>query len=66
MYFYGCVSDLDNVYLILELLEGGTLQNHLTASKKMTELETACIIREIGIALKELQDINVIHREIKS
>jgi len=63
---YGIMNDADNVYLVLEFLEGGTLQNKLAAAKKLPELEVVMIVRELSIALKELQDINIMHRELKS
>jgi len=34
--FYGCLTDAENVYLVLEFLEGGTLQNRLSPAKKLS------------------------------
>lgn len=60
--FYGCISDAENVYLVLEFLEGGTLANKQHVVKKLQEVDTALVVREISIALKDLQDLNVTHR----
>jgi serine/threonine protein kinase len=63
--FYGLVSDQDNIYIILEYMQGGTLFDYMNDKQKLTEDETAGFIREITNAVKSLHDMNIAHRDIK-
>lgn len=44
-------DDAENVYLILEFMEEGTLYSELKKKKKLTEQETALKIKQIAKAV---------------
>jgi serine/threonine-protein kinase HSL1 (negative regulator of Swe1 kinase) len=62
---YGWVNDADNIYLILEYMEGGTLFDYMANTEKLSELETVGFVREITQGVKYLHDMNIAHRDIK-
>lgn len=63
---YGCFDDKDNLYLILEFMEEGTLfQNLQKRLELMAEKEVSTRIREVMSAVTYLQDIDILHRDIK-
>jgi serine/threonine protein kinase len=64
---FGIFDDEENIYLLLEYLEGGTLYSELKrkAKGKMTEQETATRIRMICQAIGCLHQKGIAHRDIK-
>jgi len=50
----GCFDDTDNVYILLEYMEEGTLFLHLKKNTILTELEAAQKLKEISSAIQYL------------
>ena len=63
---YGFFDDHDNIYLVLEYMEEGTLFEFLKKRvNKLTEKEVSSKIREVSSAIKHLHDLDIAHRDIK-
>ena len=66
--YYNYYEDNDNIYIIMEYLTGGTLQNFIDEHKKekITENEARIIITQILKALNYLHySCDICHRDIK-
>jgi len=55
----------DNVVMVLELIEGEKLFNYIINAKRLTEKETAIIMKQLLLILYYLESKKVIHRDIK-
>ena len=58
-------QDTDNLYLVMDLFQGGDLRYHLCLKKKFTEIETKFFISCLLLSLKYIHSKNIIHRDIK-
>lgn len=58
-------QDRENLYLILDLLEGGDLRYHISKHKTFTEEQTKFFIANIITSLDFIHNQGVIHRDIK-
>ena len=58
-------EDKDNVYLILEYAEKGSLEAYLKKKNKLEEKEAFVFFFQTCLGLKYLHGKNVIHRDIK-
>ena len=61
---FGYFHDEDNLYLILEALPDGSLQN-VKKKKKLPEDVTAAIVKQVADGLKYMHDDYLIHRDLK-
>jgi serine/threonine protein kinase len=61
---YGCFQDEDSLYLVLEALPDGSLQQ-VKKKRKLPEKETAAIVRQVSEGLKYMHEEYVIHRDLK-
>lgn len=61
---YGYFHDETHLYLILELLPDGSLQQ-VKKKKKLPEKEAADIVRQTALGLKCMHQEYVIHRDLK-
>ena len=53
------------ICMVMEYLQGEKFFNHIVASKKLSEPETALIMKQLFFALHHLQKYDVVHRDIK-
>ena len=53
------------VALILELCEGGTLSEHVSARGQLKPIEILAIVHDIATGLAHLHSLGVIHRDLK-
>jgi eukaryotic-like serine/threonine-protein kinase len=62
---FDCGFDRGLNYLVMELVDGGTLANLMTERGKLPWRESFSIIRDIATALEEAARHNIVHRDIK-
>lgn len=62
---YEVVENLDNIYIVMELLNFGTLKEYLKSRNKIPENEAKNIIRGIANALEYLRKFGIVHRDLK-
>ncbi|CAI2359722.1 unnamed protein product [Moneuplotes crassus] len=63
---YDVLEDEKHIYLIMEYISGGSLQQQMRArSKKITEAEAKKIFMQLSSAIKYLHSNNIYHRDIK-
>jgi serine/threonine-protein kinase len=62
---YDVASQDDYVYLVMELLEGTDLANHLKKEKELSESWIADLFLPIVAALQVAHDERIIHRDLK-
>lgn len=58
-------ESVKHVHMVMELLEGQDLEQHLEAKKKLNEKETWLIIKQVAMALNYVKKSGIIHRDIK-
>ena len=58
-------QDLDNLYLVIDLLTGGDLRYHISRYRTFSEEQTRFFIACIAYSLSYIHSYNVIHRDIK-
>ena len=58
-------QDIENLYLVMDLMPGGDLRFHISRHKRFSEEQTRFFICGIIIALEYIHSNNVIHRDIK-
>ena len=62
---YGCFSDADNIYIMLEYMEEGSLYRQMKLVKKFSDEETSLKLQEICEAVRYLHNEDILHRDIK-
>lgn len=62
---YEVVESLDNIFIVMELLNGGTLKKYLKESQKVSEDRAKTIVRGIVSALEYLKKFGIVHRDLK-
>ena len=65
MKLFDSYEDVENYYLVMELMKGGELFDAVIEKNHYTEQEAAETIRPIVDALMYCHSISVIHRDIK-
>ena len=58
-------QDKENLYLVMDLLNGGDLRFHISRYRKFSEEQTRFFIANMVYALEYIHENNVIHRDIK-
>lgn len=62
---YGFFDDKTHLYIVLEYMDGGTLYEKLKKISKLSEHDTAIIIKQMAYAIEYLHDMGIAHRDIK-
>ncbi|XP_067943542.1 serine/threonine-protein kinase PAK 4-like [Watersipora subatra] len=63
---YGSYLIADELWVVMEFMEGGALTDLITQHQKITEDQIACVVKSVLEALAYLHHNGVIHRDIKS
>ncbi|KAG8820902.1 Cell cycle serine/threonine-protein kinase cdc5/MSD2, partial [Serendipita sp. 401] len=63
--FEECFEDEENVYMVLELCQGGSLVDLIRRRKRLTELETKVLLVQLIGASEWMHNHQVIHRDLK-
>lgn len=58
-------EDSENIYILLEICNNGTLNEKLKRRRKLTELEAQCYLLQLLSTLKYLHSLKIVHRDIK-
>lgn len=58
-------QDRENLFVVLDLLEGGDLRYHLSRLKKFTEEQTKFFVANLVVGLEYIHNQGIIHRDIK-
>lgn len=58
-------QDKENLYLVLEYMNGGDMRYHINRGVEYTEEETKFIACSIIYGLSAIHKANVIHRDLK-
>jgi serine/threonine protein kinase len=61
---FGYFNDEENLYLVIEALPDGSLQQ-VKKKRKLPEKETAAIIKQVSVGLKYMHEESIIHRDLK-
>ena len=59
------LQDDVNFYIISELVSGGELYEHIIKVKRLTERQTAHVLKQILLAINYMHQQNITHRDIK-
>lgn len=63
---YEVIENADYIFLVMELLKGGTLRDYAKKNKSaLTEEPAKKIVRSISLALEYLERYGIVHRDIK-
>ena len=52
-------------YIVMEYVDGGSLRNSLTVSKRLSEEQAVVIVEAVASALQAAEEHNIVHRDIK-
>jgi len=58
-------QDRENIYLVMDLLNGGDLRYHISRNRKFSEKQTRFFIACLILCLEYVHNKGVIHRDIK-
>ena len=58
-------EDAENVYMVLELCEGGNLYRYLKNHGPLNETEASIVIKQLLLSLEYMHGIGVVHRDLK-
>lgn len=58
-------QDRSNLYLVMNIKEGGDLRYHLAKKHKFTETEVRFLVGTIILALEYMHKRMIIHRDVK-
>lgn len=62
---HGYYKEKENLYVVLEYLEGGELFDRIVKKQKYTEAEARNVVRVLLNALKFCHDKDIVHRDLK-
>jgi serine/threonine-protein kinase len=59
------VTDDGTPYIVMELLEGESLQDRLDRTGRLTVQQTAQVVAQVARALRKAHELGIVHRDIK-
>ena len=59
------IDTLDNMYLVLELINGGDLFDAITGVTRFSEPQARVMVRHLASALAYLHSNSIVHRDVK-
>lgn len=62
---YDVIESLDNIFIVMELLNSGTLKDYLNTRNTLPESEAKHIVKGIVNALDYLGKFGIVHRDLK-
>lgn len=62
---YDLKEDEDKLYMILEFMDGGTLDSRIIDERNLSEEDVYCIVRCIVDAMEFCHSRNIVHRDLK-
>lgn len=63
--FFGCFEEGEDLYLVIEYMNGGTLFDYLADRDKLSIKETADFLRDTISALEYMHEKSIAHRDLK-
>jgi serine/threonine protein kinase len=58
-------QDFENVYIVLDLLNGGDLRYHVSRYRKFSEEQTKFFMACILLSLEYIHNNKILHRDLK-
>ena len=65
LHLYGVFQTKKNIYIVMELAEGGEVFDHIVKHDQYSERDASVIARQIVDAVKFLHDHGIAHRDLK-
>jgi serine/threonine-protein kinase len=65
VFLYHFIEEPDALYLVMELVPGGSLQKSVKAGRRWTAAEALAIVRQVAIALDYAHANGIVHRDVK-
>ena len=63
---YDVMENVDYIFLIMELLNGGTLRDYMKRNNsKISESAARGIVKSIALAIEYMQKYGIVHRDLK-
>eukprot|EP00826_Nyctotherus_ovalis_P040670 TRINITY_DN4029_c0_g1_i2.p1 TRINITY_DN4029_c0_g1~~TRINITY_DN4029_c0_g1_i2.p1 ORF type:complete len:234 (+),score=47.83 TRINITY_DN4029_c0_g1_i2:170-871(+) len=62
---YDAMEDRENIYILMEYVDGGNLFRYIRKRKKLTEIEAYKLFRQVAAAVNFLHTNSLLHRDIK-
>ncbi len=62
---YETFEDDKNVYIVLEICEGGDLYERIQRFKRFSELQTAAVMEQVFRLFTYMWEVDIVHRDVK-
>ena len=63
---YDVVESLDHIFIVMELMKGGTLRDYIKKHQShLPEPAARKVVTDVVKALQYLKELNIVHRDLK-